>query len=71
MIPEMLINNVDCSDKQTIVNEVNKLFTFSLEANHNLVHHNVQNYTDYLNQNVLSNFDFHEINDDITKKNTK
>ena len=64
----MLINNVDCSDKQTIVNEFNKLFTSSLEANFNEVHHHGQNYTDYLNRNVLSNFEFHEINDDITKK---
>ena len=64
----MLINNVDCSDKQTIVDEFNKLFTSSLEANLNEVHHHGQNYTDYLNRNVLSNFEFHEINDDITKK---
>ena len=64
----MLINNVDCSDKQTIVDEFNKLFTFSLAANLNEVHHHGQYYTDYLNQNVLSNFEIHEINDDIAKK---
>ena len=64
----MLINNVDCSDKQTIVDEFNKLFTSSLESNLNEVHHHGQNYTDYFNRNVLSNFEFHEINDDITKK---
>ena len=47
LIPEiMLINNVDCSTKQTIVDEFNKLFTSSLEANLNEVHHNGQNYTD-------------------------
>ena len=69
LIPEiMLINNVDFSDKQTIVDEFNKLFTSSLEANLNVVHHHSQNYTDYFNRNVLSNFEFHEINDDITKK---
>ena len=64
----MLIDNVDCSDKQTIVDEFNKLFTSSLEAHLNEVHHRGQNYTDYLNRNVLSNFESHEINDDITKK---
>ena len=69
LIPQiMLINNVGCSDKQTIVDEFNKLFTPSLEANLNEVHHHGQNYTDYLNRNVLSNLEFHEINDDITKK---
>ena len=64
----MLINNVDGSDKQTIVDEFNKLFTSSLEANLIEVHHHGQHYTDYLNRNMLSNFEFHEINDDITKK---
>ena len=39
-----------------------------MEANLNEVHHHGQNYTDYLNRNVLSNFEFHEINDDVTKK---
>ena len=62
----MLINNVDCSDKH--FDEFNKLFTSSLEANLNEVHHHGKNYADYLNRNVLRNFEFHEINDDITKK---
>ena len=64
----MLINNVDGSHKQTIVDEFNKLFTSSLEANLSEVPHHGQHYTDYLNRNMLSNFEFHEIDDDITKK---
>ena len=64
----MLINNVDCSNNQRIVDEFNKLFISNLEANLNEVHHHGQNYADYFNWNVLSNFEFHEIIDDITKK---
>ena len=60
LIPEnMLINNVYCSDKQTIDDEFKKIFTSSLEGNLNEAHHDGQNYTDYLNRNVLSNFKFH------------
>ena len=52
-------------NKQSLMNSINYLPpAWTL----NEVHHHGQNYTDYLNRNVLSNFEFHEINDDITKK---
>ena len=69
LIPEnMLVNNVYCSDKQTIDDEFKRLFTSSLEANLKEVHNDGQNYTDYLNRNVLSNFKFHEISDGIIEQ---
>ena len=55
----MIINGVECSDKQAIVKHFNSFFATVGELNsRNITEHNDSSYRDYLSERIESSFEF-------------
>ncbi len=69
LIPEsMTINGADCCNIDIIVNQFNTFFSTITEQNNvNLDTHEESSFSDYLTENIQSNFQFSIITDDMTK----
>ena len=67
LIPEaMMINGQECLNKQNIVNHFNNYFA-SITEQIETINHEDSSYDDYLVENIVSRFNFHAINTQITK----
>ena len=69
LIPEtMIIDGRDCSNKQTIADNFNTYFaTITEQMIASFPDHETASYADYLNSSIGSRFEFHTINDHMTK----
>jgi len=67
LIPEkMIIDNHECGNRQTIVNQFNSYFS-KITEQIEITNHEGSSHEDYLNENIESRFSFHAINNQITK----